>query len=292
MLPLFDGERVRAFEFESLANVNPFELDTRELVDLVQAKEPLAIGHWRELGGEEYARAFTAAQTMGYDIVRDLQRAFLDVLRTPGATTEDFVRIVFPTLRRSGWLADKTDDQVATRLRLIYDTNLRTGQAVGRWNRIQRVKVALPYLYSFTAADGRVRHPPKSEEDHRAFEGILLPVDHHFWLSYFPPLGFRCRCQVVQKSRSQAARMGEQTSEAELAERISRLGKPWGFSPGANPLAGVNAAAERANAERLEGAPIISPQANRQRAGTMFDLAAGKALAEAVEDLLAQIFRR
>lgn len=288
-VPLFSLGR--AFEFEA-RNVNPFELDAPELVELIEAKEPRAIGHWRELGGEEYARAFTASQTIGYDIVRDLQRAFLEVMQTPGATGEDFARLVYPALRRSGWLSDRTQGQIATRLQLIYDTNLRTSQAVGRWSRIQKTKAALPYLYSFTAGDRRVRHPPKSEEDHRAFEGILLPVDDPFWTQYFPPLGFRCRCQVVQKSRSQAARMGPVTSPAELAERKARLGPPWGFNPGVRPLAGVEAAAERANAERLEGAPIISPQANRQRAGAMFDLIAGKALAEAVEDLLAQIFKR
>ena len=270
--------------------INPFELDAPELIELIEGKTPRAIGHWRELGGEEYARSFTASRTIGYDIVHDLHTAFLETMRTPGATGEDFEAMVFPILRQKGWLADKTDQQVATRLALIYDTNLRTAQAVGRWGRIQRTKAALPYLYSFTAADERVRHPPKSREDHRAFEGILLPVDHPFWLSYFPPLGFRCRCQVVQKSRGQAGRMGPVTNEGELAQRIARLGPPWGFNPGQRPLRPVEMAAERANAERLEGAPRIEPQLDQQLGLRAFDLVAGKALADAVEELLKKIF--
>jgi hypothetical protein len=270
--------------------INPFALDAPELIDLIEAKHPREIDHWRDLGGEEYARAFTAAGTTGYNIVGDLHKAFLETMRTQGQDQWDFADKVFPILREKGWLADKSDAQVAARLLLIYDTNLRTAQAVGRWDRIQKTKAALPYLYSFTAGDDRVRHPPKSEEDHRAFEGILLPVDHPFWTQYFPPLGFRCRCQVVQRSRSQAARMGPVTSDAELAQRVQRLGPPWGFNPGVRPLKPVEEAAERANAERLEGAPPISPAAYRQLGQARFDILAGKALAEAVEALLAKIF--
>jgi hypothetical protein len=149
----------------------------------------------------------------------------------------------------------------------------------------------MPYLLGYTARDLRVRHPPKAEEDHRAFEGILLPVDHPFWQAYFPPLGFRCRCQVVQRTRSQVARAGlAVTTEAELVERMSRLGPPWGFNPGLQPLAGVEAAAERANSERLEGAPPIEPMREAQLGRAVWTSLAGKAMAEAVEGLIARIF--
>jgi uncharacterized protein with gpF-like domain len=271
---------------------NPFALSAGELVRLIEDKAPRAIGNWRELGGEEYARAFTVAGTAGYDIVRDLQAGLLEVLAEPGATEQDFVDRVFPILRQKGWLADRSNAQVATRLLLIYDTNLRTSQAVGRWNRIQKTKAALPYLYSYTAQDDRVRHPPKSDHDHRAFEGILLPVDHPFWLRYFPPLGFRCRCQVVQRTRSQAARLGGVTSDAELAERIARLGEPWGFNPGALPLASAEEAASRANGERLEGAPRLEPGRFRQDAQARWDAETSEALARAVEEVLGAIFQR
>lgn len=252
--------------FDAEGPINPFELDAPELRALIASKRPREIDRWDELGGEEYARAFTAARTMGYDIVGDLQAEFLRVLATPNATGEDFAKAVFPILRRKGWLPDKSEKDIARRLELIYDTNLRTAQAVGRWGRIQKTKAVLPYLYGFTARDSRVRHPPEGDEDHRAFEGILLPVDHPFWRDYFPPLGFRCRCQVVQKSRGQAARLGNVTTESELAERRTRLGKPWGFNPGRNPLQGVQDAANKTNAKRIEGAKPLDPAIEAARA--------------------------
>ena len=33
--------------------------------------------------------------------------------------------------------------------------------------------------------------------EHRAWEGLILPIDHPFWQTHFPPNGFRCRCAVL-----------------------------------------------------------------------------------------------
>ena len=271
--------------------INPLELEAPELVERLEAKAPREIGSWREIGAEEYARSFTVAQSAGYDIVRDIHDALIATLAEPGGTERTFAERLIPILRQKGWMSGLDDRQLATRLQLIYETNLRTSQAAGRWKRIQRTKLALPYLLAFTAKDERVRHPPKSKADHRAFEGILLPVDHPFWNDYFPPLGFRCRCQVVQRSRSQIARLDFGiTSEGELAARRARLGPPWGFNPGRDPLSGAELAAEESNRHRLEGAPPISVQANRQRGSALWDAAMAKAAQETIESLLARIF--
>lgn len=280
------------FEVAEPRYINPFELDANELVALIEAKSPRAIGNWRELGAEEYARSFTAAQTIGYDVVHDLYEGLLANLAEEDATEGDFAARVMPVLRRKGWLPDLSDQALQTRLFLIYDTNLRTSQATGRWARIQRTKLALPYLLGFTAKDERVRHPPKDKlHDHRAFEGILLPVDHSFWLDYFPPLGFRCRCSVVQRTRGQVARAGlAVTSEAELAERRERLGPPWGFSPARDSLGGVREAAERANQERLTGAPPISPERMAGLGAQRWNELLAAGAREAVEALIKNLF--
>lgn len=43
-----------------------------------------------------------------------------------------------------------------------------------------------------TAGDNRVR------PDHEALEGITLPKSDKFWSDYYPPNGWRCRCDVVE----------------------------------------------------------------------------------------------
>lgn len=279
--------------FDAGATIRPLEIEAPELIAWVEEKDPVAINDWREIGADEYARAFTAARTAGYDIVSDLYQGFLNVMREPGATSDDFVERMLPLLREKGWLADRDQAQQASRLLLIFNTNLRTAQAVGQWQRVQRIKSAMPYLRGFTAKDIRVRHPPKSpRSDHRAYEGILLPVDHPFWQSYFPPLGFRCRCGVQQLTRSQVVRKGlSVTTEQDLAERVSRLGQPWGFNPGLRPMRPVEEAAEATNAERLEGLPPIEPMRERQLGSAVWRSLAGQALlTAAVEGLMAQLF--
>lgn len=279
-------------DFATVPHINPLAVEAPDLIDLFERKTPRAIDNWRELGAEEYARSFTAARTMGYDVVGDIYDAFVKTLQERDATGEDFADRLLPLLRQKGWLPDLSEGQLASPVNLIYNTNLRMGQAVGYWDRIQKNKAALPYLLGVTAKDLRVRHPPKSpHSDHRAFEGILLPVDHSFWQSYFPPLGFRCRCSVVQRTRSQAARLGKTvTSEDELAARVARLGEPWGFSPGASALASIQKAAEAANADRLEGAPPIVPEAEMGRAADAWNAQLAQASAKTITALIQSFF--
>lgn len=281
----------RSLAFDSPRYINPLALPAPELIDLFERKRPRAIGNWRELGAEEYGRSFTAARTAGYDVVRDLYDGFLETLRDPDATEVDYAERVIPILRQKGWLPGSSDAQLASRVRLIYDTNLRVGQAVGRWARIQKNKAAMPYLLGTTARDNRVRRPPKSKEDHTEFEGIFLPVDHWFWTKYFPPLGFRCRCQVVQRTRSQALRAGLIiTSEEELARRVVGLGEPWGFNPGAPPTKSLEVAVEATNRDRLEGLPPINPETEFARGSTFWaDMLAERA-GELVESLIVRLF--
>jgi hypothetical protein len=290
-LPIF-GQPGLALSFDVRGDYrNPFELDAPELVQWIEGKPPRAIGNWRELSSEEYARSFTAARTAGYDVVRDLYDGYTATLRQPGATREDFASQLLPIMRAKGWLPDLNDQQMSRRLFLIFDTNLRLSQATGRWQRIQRTKLALPYLLAHTARDNRVRRPPKSRHDHTAFEGILLPVDHPFWISYFPPLGFNCRCAVVQKSRGQVARLAlAVTGEADLAQRAARIGEPFGFQPGRPALASLEEAVEETNAARLEGAPPIEPQRIYAQARLRWASMSAMSAQAAVEGLIRRIF--
>lgn len=235
----------------------PLQMGAPDILAWLLAKEPTAIGAWNELGSAQYVRAWTAAQTAGYDIVNDLYFAMVDTVER-GGSEADFAKMVTPILKQKGWLGGD-DGKIATRVALIYDTNLRMAREAGRWNRYQTTKAVFPYIRAIDVGDSRVRHPPKSpHSDHRAWGGIVLPADHPFWLTYWPPLGFRCRCATVQMSRSQFARFkGGLTSPEELAERIARLGPPIFLAPGASVAAKVDEAIKGANERRIPGeAPI------------------------------------
>lgn len=73
-----------------------------------------------------------------------------------------------------------------------YNTAIGSAQMGAQWNRYQESKDVLPNLRFVTAGDDRVR------DEHDKLDGIVRPIDDPFWDSHYPPLGWRCRCDVVQ----------------------------------------------------------------------------------------------
>lgn len=225
-----------------------------DILRFIEAKAPREIGSWDELGGAEYARAFTAANTAGYGVVGDLYAAFLKVIEQ-GGTEEDFAAMVVPTLRAKGWLAD-TGQDIGHRVRLIYDTNLRVARAVGRWQRVQSVAHVMPYLRGVTVGDNRVR------EAHTHFAGIVLPVAHWFWQEFWPPMYFLCRCDVIQMTRSQFARSKLViTPDSEVAARAALIRpQSWGYNVALEGARVQEAQLAGANNNLIPGAAPAIPQ--------------------------------
>lgn len=294
LMPVLVGDRPDLVEFDARAfpdgPLNPLRVDSDDIRAWVEARKPLALNHWNDIGAAEHARSFAVARTAGQDIIDDLYQAFQSTIAR-GGTEVDFERLVMPTLRQRGWLPDKSEDQVATRVRLIYDTNLRLARASGRWSRYWAARSAMPYLRGVTGRDERVRHPPKSQSDHTAWEGIFLPIDHPFWTRWFPPLGFRCRCNVIQMTRSQLARRrGGVTSEGELASREARLGRPIFASPAAGINAQVASMAEQANADRTPGSPAMLPGVTVARGQSLWQALLTASALKGIDALLEKLF--
>jgi hypothetical protein len=295
LMPILVG-RPALIEFDAGSSprdrtLNPLKVESDDIRRWIERRDPRPIGHWNELGEEEFARSFTAARTAGADVIDDLYFAFYDTVAA-GGTTADFEKLVIPTLKAKGWLADQGAGTVANRVRLIYDTNLRLARSSGRWARYWGTRNALPYLRGVTARDERVRHPPKSpRSDHRAFDGIILPIEHEFWTRWFPPLGFRCRCSVIQMSRSQLARYpGGVTTEADLASREARLGTPIFASPAVGLGPQLESMAEKPAEDVMPGRPPVDVR-NTASAGARIwaDMLHLEGIA-AINQLLAEIF--
>lgn len=53
------------------------------------------------------------------------------------------------------------------------------------------------YLLQYRTADDE-----KVREEHASLHGVTLPMDDPFWDEYYPPLGWNCRCTVVQVLRN------------------------------------------------------------------------------------------
>lgn len=200
---------------------------------------------WREVWGQEHARAFTVAKAMRLDILADIRTALDDAI-AKGETFQDFAKKLTPVLQEKGWwgrravIDPRTGESVAAqlgsprRLRVMFDANLRSAVAAGRWERMERTKDRRPYLRYVAVLDSRTR------PEHRAWHGTILPHDDPFWDTHFPPNGWSCRCQVQQLSdRDLERRNLEVTDRPEVKTRPYRNARtgetvevPEGIDPG------------------------------------------------------------
>jgi len=201
---------------------------------------------WRDVWQEEHARAFTVAKAMRLDILEDIRREVDSALRD-GITFQQFRTRLEPTLRSKGWWGRQLMTDPATgveapvqlgsprRLRIIYDTNLRMARAAGHWAAIERTRARRPWLKYSAVLDGRTR------PEHRAWHDTILPADHPFWDTHYPPNGWNCRCSVIQLSDRDLERYGFSpsddappvTTRPHVNKRTGEIVKvPRGIDPG------------------------------------------------------------
>ncbi|MEG0132188.1 MAG: phage head morphogenesis protein, partial [Acinetobacter sp.] len=66
---------------------------------------------------------------------------------------------------------------------------------------------------------------------HLALNRIVLPIDHPFWLTHYPPLSFRCRCTVIALTEKQALKYGITPDDKlpEVAEALDWSSHPLQF---------------------------------------------------------------
>lgn len=217
-----------------------FGLPPAETVEFFRAKGYAVQARWDETWQQAHGHAFTVTKMMNGALLEEVRRS-LDRVLSDGGTFEQWKSGIMPKLQQAGWYGRVEDREITgvdhavfigeSRLRTIYDTNLRTARAAGKWQRIQALKTTAPYLMYDAVNDRRTRPL------HRLWGGldtgrpIILPVDHPCWLIYFPPCGWGCRCGVSQLSERTLQRRGlAVTSDAELRRLgwIGPNGEPGG----------------------------------------------------------------
>jgi SPP1 gp7 family putative phage head morphogenesis protein len=77
-------------------------------------------------------------------------------------------------------------------LQTEYDTAVSSAQSAARWADFQGNADIMPMLQYQTVGDDKVR------KEHRLLDGTRKPINHAFWKTYYPPNGWRCRCEAIQ----------------------------------------------------------------------------------------------
>lgn len=182
---------------------------------------------WRDVWRDEHARNWVVAKAMRDDVSQAIREEMQRALEE-GRTLKQFQDELAPKLQQLGWWGrqEMTDPLTGEavevklgsmrRLKVIFDTNMRTAHAAGHWASIQRTAKAFPYL-EYVQIDR-----PTKRHEHARFHGHIWRVDDPVWLRIYPPNGWFCGCHVIQRTEGWMKRHGRQPSAPiDLEER------PW-----------------------------------------------------------------
>ena len=158
---------------------------------------------WRDVWQDEHVTSFVIAKMAARDLLADVHQRLVEAI-SKGVTREQFIKDLRPVLEKAGWWGRKVQTDPVTgvasevqlgsprRLRPIFDVNMRMAHAAGRWQRIEEAKAALPFLV-YTAVLDEVTRLQHAAWGGRGAIRIVLPVDHPFWRTHYPPNGWHCR---------------------------------------------------------------------------------------------------
>lgn len=202
-----------------------------ELVEYLRAKRLEITFNYEEMLHEAHQKSFTVAKITKLDLLSDIHLSLQEALEQgkPFSQWQDELK---PTLQKKGWWGeveaiDPRTGEVkdifvgSRRLRTIYDTNMRTAYAKGRYEA--QIDSDGEYFYYSAVMDNLTR------PDHAKHHGTILPKTHKFWDTSYPPNGWRCRCKVRVYTQEELEAKGLKPSTFTPPPVAD---KDWAYNPG------------------------------------------------------------
>ena len=174
--------------------VEPLALPMKEAVAFWEDKVPMPAARARELAEELRLRAFYVSGLSQMDQLLDVRNAIGKAI-AKGTSYGEFRKTLAPLFEAKGWTGKK-----AWRVENIFRNNIQTAYGVGRYR--QNKESGVENLQYDAVGDKRTR------PTHAALDGLVFPIDHPFWDTWYPLNGHLCRCGAKGVSNSQAKRRG------------------------------------------------------------------------------------
>lgn len=219
-----------------------FNRPFQEQVDFFRQKLNLPSERWDDIFKSAHDRGFIVAGATKADLL-DSFRSAVDQSIEQGKSLKwfqnEFDRIV-EQHGWTGWTGEGSKKGRDWRSKIIYQTNMSTSYAAGRWAQLHDPDLLLlrPYL-TYVHADG-VRHP---RPHHVSWNGITLPHDDVFWDSHSAPNGWLCHCRIgsasardyrAAQAQGKAAKPdGWDKVDPKTGEYVG-IDKGFGYAPGKN----------------------------------------------------------
>lgn len=218
--------------------IEAIDLPFDAAIRFFRAKLNTTTAQWTDAYASANVRAFAVAGAASEALVEDFRRA-IDRALAEGTTLEEFRAAFDDIVARHGW---QHTGRRNWRSRIIFDTNLRTAHAAGRYAALTEPDTlrAFPFWqYNHSGA----LHPRK---EHLRWDGMVLASDDPFWATNYPPNGWHCGCFVTPVSVGGLRRQGKAGPDPspDLLFRAEEVGGrrvmvPEGVDPGFEYNAGM-----------------------------------------------------
>ncbi len=179
---------------------------------------------WDDLMHGEHAHGFMAAGVARMDVLEDIRQAVQDAIDR-GEGFPAFQARMRNIIADKGWIGgagDESEARRAWRMRMIYQTNLRTSYMAGRWEDLQK----FPYLRYQHNTINNPRH------EHQAWDGLVLASDDLWWDTHYPPNGWGCRCTVTGVGKGRMRMLGKDGPDPVPDPSDGDPPPEWAYHPG------------------------------------------------------------
>ncbi|MDR2393826.1 MAG: phage head morphogenesis protein [Treponema sp.] len=179
-------------------------------IQFLERKNRVPTDTWDELKWGEHAHAFTVAHSVEADVLNTLHGLMKDAIKN-GEAYGSWRNKALELMKASGWYGGNghtAEDKkyINWRLRIIYDTNMRTAYSAAQYRKQLQDAEGRPIWVYKSKLAGKNRR-----QEHIALHDKAFRYDDPFWNTYYPPNGWGCQCSVTTKSVSGAKRDGIET---------------------------------------------------------------------------------
>lgn len=211
--------------------ISALDLPFDEAIRFFRGKLNIKTQVWTDVYAAAHSRAFMVAGAASDALLDDFRRE-IDKALSEGTTLQDFRKSFDAIVEKHGW--DYRGNR-NWRTRIIFDTNLRTAYAAGRYAKLTEPETLEAFPYWQYNHSGSL-HPRK---EHLSWDGMVLRADDTFWRTNYPPNGWRCGCFVTPVSEGGLRRQGKAGPDhsPDLVFRAEEVGGrtvrvPQGVDPG------------------------------------------------------------
>ncbi len=208
-----------------------FKMQPDEIVKYFESKGLKTSFDWHDVYEEAHAKAFTVAKMTELDLLKDTKNLLENALKE-GKSYSSFKKEAMELFERKGWVGFKemTDPKTGkiktvelgtpTRIKKIYDCNMNSAYAVGRYKeQLEEIDVA-PYLQYMAIMDESTR------PEHKALHKKVFKADDPFWSVFYPPNGWGCRCfaRNLTKYELDSLSLKVENTNGKISKTIESLG--------------------------------------------------------------------